>query len=247
MNKILIVILLVAGGIAGYFISKYVNRPPKQPPVFERLIGAAELVLAKNDVHKVYTICPKIPVWKDPVILIIWRATLEYELDLKQQQLVPEWSADSSNLTVKAPAIQLKTPTIHTDEFYAVPIKSRWFVNEAEFMLAELMRTKPIAYNIGLESLKDGRVAEIVRAELRSFVRNILIGLNVKIPEISVEFAQSELPEPLPVEIAYCKDFDNIPRPLSKIITPTTATMAVATDTSTWKDKWSVSVFRGNK
>lgn len=145
MNKILIAVLIAVGGIAGYFISKYVNRPPKQPPIFERLVGAAELILAKNDVHKVYTICPKIPVWKDLVIFIVWHARLEYELDLKQNPLQTAWSADSSNLAVTTPAIQLKTPTIHTDEFYTLPIKSRWFVDEKEFMLAELMKTKPLA------------------------------------------------------------------------------------------------------
>jgi hypothetical protein len=201
---------------------------------------------AKNDVHKVYTICPKIPVWKDPVILIVWHATLEYELDLKQNPLQTAWSADSANLAVQAPAIQLKTPTIHTDEFYAVPIKSRWFVNEKEFMLAELMKTKPLAYNIGLESLKDSKVTEIVRAELQSFIRNLLIGLNIKVPAINVEFAQSELPELLPVDIAYCKDFGNLPRPLSKIITPAMVTREIAADTSTWKDKWNVSLQLSN-
>lgn len=240
MNKFLIALLVIVGGIAGYFISKLLNKPRDPGLVFERLVGAAELILAKNDVHRVYLICPDINNWRDPKILIVWHATLEYVLDLKAQPLTAQWSADSAQLNVQAPAIQLKTPTIHTDEFYAVPIQSRWFVNEERFMREELMRTLPHARNLGLDALKEGKVQELVAAELQSFISSLMLGLGLmRKPEIVITFAESALPEPEPVVIAYCSDTGRLPKALSGVMRPS----AVA-DTSQAKDKWSVAVSR---
>jgi hypothetical protein len=232
---IILGVVLVLGGIAGFLIAKWLSKRPMPPAVFEELVGKKELVLAKNTIHKVYAVCPDIPNWLNPKILIIWHAVLEYQLDLKTSPLKMAWRGDS--LEVKAPAIQLKTPTINTKDFFYLVIKGRVFVNEEKYILAEFRKATDLAYALGIASMKNPAIENLVRSELESFLKDIALGMQRPVASVKIAFEPAKIEDPKPPAIYYCKDVDlgQIPQAL---MTTLSVKPPVIVKGMEWKANW---------
>jgi hypothetical protein len=173
---VLVLVLLVVGGVLGFFAAKYLINKPDNKITISSLVPKKDLILTEKNLFRVYTVCP---------------GTREY-LNLQDSNLEFIWSGN--DLTVNAPAIEMVDKvSVYPNSKKSWALNKNILVNDTAAMEKEKDKAESLALYYGYKALVDGEIQPTFEKQFKSLIENIALGMgksinSIKVSEPTVEY-----------------------------------------------------------
>jgi hypothetical protein len=197
---VLVLVLLVVGGVLGFFAAKYLINKPDNKITISSLVPKKDLILTEKNLFRVYTVCPGTREY-----LILWASSINYKLNLQDSNLEFIWSGN--DLTVNAPAIEMVDKvSVYPNSKKSWALNKNILVNDTAAMEKEKDKAESLALYYGYKALVDGEIQPTFEKQFKSLIENIALGMGKSINSIKVNFKAPEAQVYSEPTVEYCSD-----------------------------------------
>jgi hypothetical protein len=191
LKTVFAVLFAMALGALGYALWARKGEGESPLLVMVTQVRTRAIVEHERQVTVWYKACPEV-MGKNPEVMVIWPAKLNYELDLTQTKL----SLAGDVLKVTTPPIRADDPSIPTEAGEYLAQTSFWTLeNEQTLVMREMQKATPLARHLTSYFLHhDVGLSSYFREELDTYLRGIAGALAVKISRIEIEIPQERVP-----------------------------------------------------
>jgi hypothetical protein len=203
LRNLIAVILAVAVGAVGY--SFWTKKDAEESPinVLVMQMRTRAIIEHERQVTVWYKACPEVK-GINPLVMVIWPAKLNYEIDLAETKLT--LGADGV-LHVVTPPIRADDPSVPSEVGEYMAQTSFWTLDsEQAIVMREMQKTTPLARHLsGYFLANDVGLSQHFREELEVYLRGMLGALHVPVTRIDIEIPKADVKIPPRPEINLCE------------------------------------------
>lgn len=203
LRNVIAIVIAVAIGAAGYAF--WLRKDAEESPILVMVTQMRTRAIIEHErtVTVWYKACPEVP-GRNPQVMVIWPAKLNYELDLESTKM----SLDANGvLRVDTPAIRMDDPSVPSEVGEYLAQTSFWTLDsEQAIVMREMQKATPLARHLTAYFLRtDSGLQEQFKEELETYLRGISGALGLRVTQIEINIAQEEVKIPPRPELALCE------------------------------------------
>jgi hypothetical protein len=203
LRNVIAIVIAVAIGAAGYAF--WLRKDAEESPILVMVTQMRTRAIIEHErtVTVWYKACPEVP-GRNPQVMVIWPAKLNYELDLESTKL----SLDANGvLRVDTPAIRMDDPSVPSEVGEYLAQTSFWTLDsEQAIVMREMQKATPLARHLTAYFLRtDSGLRDQFKEELETYLRGISGALGLRVSQIEINIAEEEVKIPPRPELALCE------------------------------------------
>jgi hypothetical protein len=202
LKTVFAVLVAMALGALGYAL--WNRKGAGESPLLVMVTQMRTRAIVEHERHVTvwYKACPEVA-GKNPEVMVIWPAKLNYELDLTETKLVLEGEV----LKVTTPPIRVDEPSVPTEAGEYLAQTSFWTLeNEQTLVMREMQKATPLARHLSAYFLRnDAGLSTHFRDELETYLRGMVGALNLKVKQIDIEIPTIDVKIPPRPELTLCE------------------------------------------
>jgi hypothetical protein len=203
LKNVIALIIAVAIGAVGY--SYWNKKDAEESPlnVMVTQMRTRAIVEHERQVTVWYKACPETK-GVNPLVMVVWPAKLNYELDLAETKL--SLGADGV-LRATTPPIRADDPSVPSEVGEYLAQTSFWTLdNEQAIVMREMQKATPLARHLTAYFLRnDVGLSEHFKEELETYLRGMLGALRVPVTRIEIEIPTAEVKIPPRPDLSLCE------------------------------------------
>jgi hypothetical protein len=203
LRNVIAIVIAVAIGALGY--SWWLRKDAEESPlnVMVTQMRTRAIIEHERQVTVWYRACPETK-GVNPMVMVIWPAKLNYELDLAETRM--SLGADGV-LTVDTPPIRADDPSVPTEHGEYLAQTSFWTLDsEQAIVMREMQKSTPLARHLTAYFLRtDAGLSQHFKEELEAYLRGIAGALGVVVSRIEINIPQQDVSIPTRPELSLCE------------------------------------------
>lgn len=203
LKNVIALIIAVAVGAIGY--SYWNKKDAEESPLNVMVTQMRTRAIVEHERHVTvwYKACPETK-GVNPLVMVVWPAKLNYELDLAETKL--SLGADGV-LRAKTPPIRADDPSVPSEVGEYLAQTSFWTLdNEQAIVMREMQKATPLARHLTAYFLRnDVGLSEHFKEELETYLRGMLGALRVPVTRIEIEIPTADVRIPTRPDLSLCE------------------------------------------
>jgi hypothetical protein len=203
LKNVIALVIAVAIGAVGY--SYWNKKDAEESPLNVMVTQMRTRAIVEHERHVTvwYKACPETK-GVNPLVMVVWPAKLNYELDLAETKL--SLSADGV-LRATTPPIRADDPSVPSEVGEYLAQTSFWTLdNEQAIVMREMQKATPLARHLTAYFLRnDVGLSEHFKEELEAYLRGMLGALRVPVTRIDIEIPTADVRIPPRPDLSLCE------------------------------------------
>ncbi len=203
LKNVIALIIAVAIGAVGY--SYWTKKDAEESPLNVMVTQMRTRAIVEHERHVTvwYKACPETK-GVNPMVMVVWPAKLNYELDLADTKL--SLGADGV-LRATTPPIRADDPSVPSEVGEYLAQTSFWTMdNEQAIVMREMQKATPLARHLTAYFLRnDVGLSEHFKEELETYLRGMLGALRVPVTRIEIDIPTAEVRIPPRPDLSLCE------------------------------------------
>jgi hypothetical protein len=203
LKNVIALIIAVAIGAVGY--SYWTRKDAEESPLNVMVTQMRTRAIVEHERHVTvwYKACPETK-GVNPMVMVVWPAKLNYELDLAETKL--SLGADGV-LRATTPPIRADDPSVPSEVGEYLAQTSFWTMeNEQAIVMREMQKATPLARHLTAYFLRnDVGLSEHFKEELETYLRGMVGALGVPVTGIEIEIPSAEVRIPSRPDLSLCE------------------------------------------
>src|SRR5688500_16799835 len=203
LKNVIALVIAVAIGAVGY--SYWNKKDAEESPLNVMVTQMRTRAIVEHERHVTvwYKACPETK-GVNPLVMVVWPAKLNYELDLAETKL--SLSADGV-LRATTPPIRADDPSVPSEVGEYLAQTSFWTLdNEQAIVMREMQKATPLARHLTAYFLRnDVGLSAQFKEELETYLRGISGALALPVTRIEINIPEVEVNIPQRPELSLCE------------------------------------------
>jgi hypothetical protein len=203
LRNLIAIIIAAAVGAIGY--SFWTRKDAEESPLLVMITQMRTRAIIEHErtVTVWYKACPEVK-GVNPLVMVIWPAKLNYELDLAETKLS---LSPEGVLHVTTPPIRADDPSVPSEVGEYMAQTSFWTLDsEQAIVMREMQKATPLARHLTAYFLRnDAGLSEHFKEELETYLRGIVGALGVHVTRIEIEIPTANVVIPPRPELTLCE------------------------------------------
>jgi hypothetical protein len=203
LKNVIALIIAVAIGAVGY--SYWTKKDAEESPLNVMVTQMRTRAIVEHERHVTvwYKACPETK-GVNPMVMVVWPAKLNYELDLADTKL--SLGADGV-LRATTPPIRADDPSVPSEVGEYLAQTSFWTMdNEQAIVMREMQKATPLARHLTAYFLRnDVGLSDHFKEELETYLRGMLGALRVPVTRIEIDIPTAEVRIPPRPDLSLCE------------------------------------------
>ena len=203
LKNMIALIIAVAIGAVGY--SYWNKKDAEESPLNVMVTQMRTRAIVEHERHVTvwYKACPETK-GVNPMVMVVWPAKLNYELDLAETKL--SLGADGV-LRATTPPIRADDPSVPSEVGEYLAQTSFWTLdNEQAIVMREMQKATPLARHLTAYFLRnDAGLSDHFKEELETYLRGMLGALRVPVTRIEIDIPTADVRIPVRPDLSLCE------------------------------------------